>query len=178
MFRFFIVVISFVALPAQAEIYLTQSQALEVVFGEECMQSYEPKIITPDIRSALKKEGLLGEPEAKNAHFFVCKDRNAKITGYALIDEEVGKHLPITYIVGISPAGRATRVEMMVFREIRGWEVRERKFMAQFEGKNGKDDLSIGHGISNITGATLSSRAIAKGVARALFLWARFYGTT
>jgi Na+-translocating ferredoxin:NAD+ oxidoreductase RnfG subunit len=166
----------FVSFQVHAEVYLSQDQALDVVFGKECVRTYDPKEISSDLAEKLDDKGLLAEPEGKKAHFFVCKNKEGAVTNYALIDAEVGKHLPITYIVGISPKGEVTKVEMMVFREVRGWEVRERSFMRQFEGKKEDDDLRIGRGISNISGATLSARAMAKGVERALFLWRYFYG--
>lgn len=161
------------------EVYLSKDDALRLVLGDNCEKQYDPKPLTPAIIEQLKVSHLVSDTTAashKSAHFFTCSHEGA-ISGYALIDSEVGKHLPITYIVGISPQGVVTRVEMMVFREIRGWEARERRFMQQFEGSSVKSQLEIGSGIKNVTGATLSSRAVAKGVKRALFLWNYFYGT-
>ncbi len=160
--------------PAQAEVYLTKEQALSLVFGADAEQSYDPKPLDPSLIAALEQRGLAGEKK-EQAHFFVAR-KDGAVVGYALIDSEVGKHLPITYIVGFSPSGEVSRVEMMVFREVRGWEARERRFMAQFEGKRDSDKLQVGTTLKNVTGATLSSRAIAKGVQRALFLWQHFYG--
>jgi hypothetical protein len=162
------------AFSQEPQVYLTKEQALNLVFGTECEQHYEPRDITPDIHEKLSDAGLDND-QLKTAYFFRCSAHD-KDTGFALIDAEVGKHLPITYIVGISPDGKVTRVEMMVFREVRGWEVRERTFMGQFEGKSEQDDLKVGSGIRNVSGATLSSQAVAKGVKRALFLWDMFYG--
>jgi hypothetical protein len=157
---------------ARAEVYLSKDQALESVFGKACTPRYEPRDITSQLKERLQKQGLWGI-DHEQAHFFSCAQGNGT-RSFALIDEEVGKHLPITYIVGISDRGTVTRVEMMVFREIRGWEARERRFMRQFEGKELKDELAVGKSLANVTGATLSSRAVAKGVKRALALW-RFY---
>ena len=66
-------------------------------------------------------------------------------------------------------------MEMMIFREVRGWEARERTFLQQFEGRDERSDLKVGQGIRHVSGATLSSKAIAKGTARALYLWSHFY---
>lgn len=162
------------AAPAAAEVYLTKEQALALVLGAENEQAYEPKPLDAALHAQLDERGLLGERKDQ-AHFFVGR-RNGTISGYALIDSEVGKHLPITYIIGFTPTGQVSRVEMMVFREVRGWEARERRFMAQFEGKESSDKFQIGAGLKNVTGATLSSRAIAKGVQRGLLLWQHFYG--
>lgn len=159
---------------ARAEVYLTKEQALNLILGEDVEQVYQPKIISEELKAELRKQGVFRE-DLTQAHFFIGQ-KDGKTLGYALIDNEVGKHLPITYIVGINPAGSVTRVEMMVFREVRGWEARERRFMRQFEGKKQDDDIDIGSGLINVTGATLSSSAISRGVSRALIIWKYFYG--
>ena len=163
-------------LESKAEVYLSKTEALELVLGKESEQVYEKHVLSRAVKTDLIQQGLLSHT-MKHAHFFVGKQQG-RVRGYALIDNEVGKHLPITYIVGISPIGEITRVEMMVFREVRGWEARERRFMRQFEGKELGDSLSIGASLRNVSGATLSSRAIAKGVKRALYLWRLYYGDT
>ncbi len=175
----FFVTLLFVLFPcaSTAEIYLTQDQALDIILESDTEHIYDPKPVSAEVAQMLRERKLETSQPQKTAHFFVGK-RNGLVTGYALIDNEIGKHLPITYIVGISPAGKVTRVEMMVFREIRGWEPRERRFMKQFEEKSKDDTLKVGDSIRNVTGATLSARAITKGVSRALLLWQNYYGTT
>ena len=164
------------ASPALAEVYLTKEQALDLILGSGLEHRYDPKPIDDHLTEELDAGSLLGE-KSSTAHFFIgIKD--GKVTGYALIDNEVGKHLPITYIVGISPEGKVTRVEMMVFREVRGWEARERSFLGQFDGKKSGDDLRVGSAVRHVSGATLSSKAIAKGIGRAIFLWNHFYGSS
>ncbi len=162
---------------ALAEVYLSQTEALALVCGPGHAPRYDPKEISPQLQEILEQEGVEAEPESKVANFFVCQDDKIP-TGYALIDQEVGKHLPITYVVGISTKGEVSRVEIMVFREIRGWEVREKKFLNQFQGKKVSDDLAIGRALANVTGATLSARSLSKGTRRALLLWQKFYGDT
>ena len=84
--------------------------------------------------------------------------------GYAIIDHEIGKSFPITFMVVLNVDGSVRDVEIMVYREPRGWEVRYPSFMDQFTGKNADTDYRT---INSITGATLSVRAMVKGVSRA-----------
>ena len=158
-----------------AEVYLSKEAALDLVLGKDCERTAEPRLLDAALKEELQERKLWGE-EADTAYFFSCRKAGA-ITGYAIIDNEIGKHLPITYIVGISPAGKVTQVEIMVFREVRGWEVREKKFTSQFESKQLTDPMRVGRDIGNMSGATLSSISIAKGVKRDLYLWQHFYGT-
>ncbi len=162
------------AVPARAEIYLTVDQALDLILGKDTAHPADPRDVSEELQEKLQDEGLLSG-EMKRANFY-RGEKDGKVTGYALIDNEVGKHLPITYIVGISPEGKVTRVEMMVFREVRGWEARERSYLEQFEGKGQEDEMQVGKSIKNVSGATLSCKAFAKGVRRALALWQHFYG--
>ncbi|MFN8392251.1 MAG: FMN-binding protein [Bdellovibrionota bacterium] len=159
---------------ADAEVYLTVEQALDLVLGEQTEHVADTRPLDESVAEQLRSQGLTAEPKADDAHFYIGK-KDGAVTGYALIDAEVGKHLPITYVVGLSPTGQVTQVEMMVFREVRGWEVREKRFMDQFRGKQSAAELEIGKGVQHVTGATLSSKAIAKGVRRAVFLWNHFY---
>lgn len=162
------------------QIFLSQSEALRLVCGVDATSRYDPRTLPEPLVSQLQRDRLWYDSadlgSERRAHFYRC-ERNGKIAAYALIDREIGKHLPITYIVGFSSAGAVSRVEMMVFREVRGWEPRERIFMSQFEGRIAGAPLRVGKEIRNVAGATYSAKSIAKGVARALALWKYFYGS-
>ena len=165
---------------SSAEVYLTKDQALDLLFGRNCTVEYDPKSIPDELKRRLEELNLNAEhlPDDfanQPAHFFTCT-KNQQIIGAALIDSEIGKHLPITYIVGFDKHGTVTKVEIMVFREEIGSEVSARDWEAQFEGKDKYAEIKHPQTIRNITGATYSSRAITKGVNRARFLWQHFYG--
>jgi hypothetical protein len=101
---------------------------------------------------------------------FVAQSGAEKIDGYALIDDEPGQHLPITFAVKLSPSGTVERQEIVTYREARGDEVRDARFRAQFVGKTAADALRPGDDVAVVSGATISSRAMAAGVRRALVL--------
>ena len=69
-------------------------------------------------------------------------------------------------------------VEILIYREPIGGEVKSEAFRKQFQGKKDTDPVRSGQDIKNITGATLSSRAVSLGVKRALLLWKEFYGSS
>lgn len=169
-----IAVVFWAGASAKADVYLDKDAALGLILGADCQARADFKALDPGIISELKSARLWG-PDSETAHFFICETKSGE-KRFALIDSEVGKHMPITYIVGIDSKGRETRTEIMVFREKIGWEARERSFLAQFDGKTDADPIKLGDDIQHVTGATLSCRAIAKGVRRALFLWRHFYG--
>lgn len=79
----------------------------------------------------------------------------------AWILDEIGKELPIT--IGVAVAQGAIRdVRILEFRESRGWEVRFPFFTDQFREATLRDDGRLDRKIDNITGATLSVKAVTR----------------
>ncbi len=158
---------------AGAEVYLTEAQALKIVLPKSEAIDREARSLTDAQRAQLQAKTGLRFPE-KQFLFFIGKSKG-KVDGYAVIMNEIGKHEFITFIVGVTPKGEVSDCAVMEFRESRGWEVREQRFLRQFRGKKGADPIQVNRDIVNYTGATLSSHAIARGVKRALLLTELFY---
>jgi Na+-translocating ferredoxin:NAD+ oxidoreductase RnfG subunit len=81
----------------------------------------------------------------------------------------------MTYMVGITPSGKVSQVEMLIYRESRGADIRKPRFMYQYKGKQSDDPIRINRDIINITGATMSVRSASAGVKRALVLTEELY---
>lgn len=79
----------------------------------------------------------------------------------AWILDEIGKDQPITAGVVVGDRG-IERVEVLVFRESRGWEVKFPFFTDQFAGATLASDRDLDRRIDGITGATLSVRAMTR----------------
>ena len=58
----------------------------------------------------------------------------------------------------------------MVYRESHGWEIKDCRFRAQFQGKRASDPLVLGKDIDAISGATISSASAAYATRKALAL--------
>ncbi len=79
----------------------------------------------------------------------------------AWVLDEIGKELPIT--IGVSIAdGEIREVNILEFRESRGWEVKYPFFTDQFRDAALSDDGRLNTDIDGITGATLSVRAVKR----------------
>jgi len=83
--------------------------------------------------------------------------------------EEIGKEKPITTGIVVNDS-RIEKVKVLEFRESRGWEIRHEFFTDQFKQAKLKDNYQLDTAINNITGATLSVRAIKKLAKIALLL--------
>ena len=155
------------------EVYLTEEEALKILFPKAQKIYAEELRLTPDQKLQIQDRIGWKFPEESFRAFKAETDGTAE--GYAVIQETIGKHRPITYIVGITPQGKVFDVEIMVYRESKGSEVRRKRFNAQYEGKTAQDSISINKDIINITGATMSVRSVSAGVKRALILVEEFY---
>ena len=87
----------------------------------------------------------------------------------AWVLEEIGKDKPITTGFVINN-GRIERVRVLIFRESRGWEIRHAFFTDQFDDAALNTDMELNRTIDNISGATLSVRAVTKLARVALLL--------
>ena len=61
--------------------------------------------------------------------------------GQAVVVEEIGKHRPITFVVGVRPGGAIADVAVMAYREAYGGDVRRTRFLSQYRGKRPTDPL-------------------------------------
>lgn len=163
------ITVAMVSVPAFAQVFLTVEEAPKAVFPEA--DSFERREIqsTPELRK--KAQQLIGriQPSIWEPFYitFIAKQKDETI-GYAIICEEIGKYRPITFIVGVTPDGRVKDVAIMMYRESHGSEVRYRGFLRQFRNKSLKDPIRQYKDIKNISGATLSVRALSVGVRKAL----------
>lgn len=83
--------------------------------------------------------------------------------------EEIGKEKQITAGIVINKS-KIEQVKVLVFRESRGWEIRHDFFTDQFKQASLEQDNRLDTNIDNISGATLSVRAIKKLARIALLL--------
>jgi Na+-translocating ferredoxin:NAD+ oxidoreductase RnfG subunit len=90
------------------------------------------------------------------------------ILGYAILDDVRGKDQLITYVVAVTAELVVNSLEIVTYREPYGEEVKHETWQRQFYGKKAGDPMRVGREIRNISGATISVRAVTAGVTRAL----------
>jgi hypothetical protein len=148
------------AFPVFAEEYLSRDAFLQLAFTDS-----DPKLqtlwLTEERRSA-SKDAVGWAPHALRLRYWQAGERTAWIL------EDIGKDQPITLGVVIN-GEHIERVEVLAFRESRGWEIRYPFFTSQFSGLTLANDGYLSQDVDGITGATLSVRATDR-VAR-LALW-------
>jgi Na+-translocating ferredoxin:NAD+ oxidoreductase RnfG subunit len=152
------------------QVYLTKKQALKIAFPGADEIIKEKIWLTDEQKAAI--ESVYGEPIEENRIIYYVGMKGNKPMGYMVVDHQIGKDYPITFMVVLNVDGTVREVEIMVYREPRGWEVRNKSFLSQFFGLSAESDF---RDIHSITGATLSVRAITRGVTRAVKIYQALY---
>jgi hypothetical protein len=150
------------ALPVQAGgVYQQPADFIKQVFDDE---PPKPSVLwlKKDLKSQLS-EILDHKYKGMRVRYWQQGSRTAWIL------EETGKDKLITTGIVINE-GRIEKVKVLVFRESRGWEVRHDFFTDQFKNITLKDETRLNRHIDNISGATLSVRAVKKLAQIALIL--------
>lgn len=154
-----------VAANAQAKVFHSQSEALELAF--------------PDADDVVSKTFVLDDDQVERIEFlakceldsrlvkFYTGMREGKVLGHALIDVHDVRTLPEALMVVLSPAGRIQTLRVLAFHEPLEYKPTDRWYR-QFEHRSIEASLRVGGDIHGVVGATLSAHATTRGVRRAL----------
>lgn len=156
-----------VAAGAMAAEYLTIPQAQKALFPDADRFVDATLSLTDEQCKQIKR--LAGTRQRATQAVWRA-EREGRLLGWFIVDNVVGKHEFITYAAGITPAGQVTGLDVLVYRETYGYQVREMPWRDHFRGRTLNDSFVLDEGIPNITGATLSCRNVSNGVKRLLAL--------
>ncbi len=151
--------------PARAQVFKTQKQALEQAFTE-CDTVKRNTVFLTDKQVAKIQKKANAKLESKLATYYVGV-KSDSVTGYAFFETNIVRTKPETFMVVVNPDGSVRFVEILAFYEPMDYLPTDRWFRL-FEGKVLNNELWPKRGIHNISGATLSVRAITLGVRRIL----------
>lgn len=163
-----IVVSLFFGLPlfAQSSVEQKSVGSLRKIFGDTI------SVIQRSIRlTQQEKDSLQRSTPARwlndSIDVMLCRSGD-KILGYGFIDNVKGKTQYITYLTAVLPNGEVLDIDVLVYRESYGGEIAYESFRRQFRRMTAKDKFQPGRDIKNISGATISVRAITAGVRKIL----------
>jgi hypothetical protein len=156
-----------------AEVYLTEEDAVKLMFPKSERIRKELLRVPMEKKSVI--ESRIGWKFPEDSFDVYIGETGGRVDGYAFVQNTIGKHKPMTYMVGVDAQGLVSNVELLVFREARGSEVRTKRFNVQYEGKSALDPVRINKDIINISGATMSVRSMTAGIKRVLVLVDEFY---
>ena len=168
---FAFVLILFTVLPSElfAKRYLTVAEAQKVCFPKATR--FENKTIRFNSEQMSKIEKASSVKVKIPGMRYSLAWRDKEFIGAIAFDFVLGKAEVIDYCVAITPENAVQQIEVMVYRESHGYEIRRPTWRKQFLQKTIQNKLRINDDIANISGATISCRNITNGVKRVLQTW-------
>ncbi len=137
---------------------------IRMEFGDEVdivkKKALLPKKIKRTIEKSVRQKFL-----KDYIYTYIIKNKEATI-GYGLLDNVFGKAQPITFLVLFDNKGNIISSHVVKYREPYGGEVRNHKWLKQFTGKSDSSSFKVGKDIDAISGATISTKAVSKGINR------------
>jgi Na+-transporting NADH:ubiquinone oxidoreductase subunit NqrC len=162
--HFVLVAAGTAAAPAFATQYLTAEQAQVLMFPEATAFRHQDIALTSAQMQQVEK--LAGVSSRSVNWRVVAALKGDALIGYVVLDDVIGKFELISFAVGLNPDASVRQVEILNYRESHGSEIRNPAWRKQFVGKRAPGGLTLGEGIANISGATLSCTHVTDGVRR------------
>lgn len=163
-----IILVAAGAARGQEGVFLTEADAPKAVFRDADTIAREDVVATAERRARVTTALGGALPSMWEERWIVFRvARGGTPLGRAIVVEEIGKHRPITFVVGLRPDRAVEDVAVMAYREAYGGEIASRRFLRQYGGKRPRDDLRTPQGIRNVAGATLSVEAASRAVRKA-----------
>ena len=156
-----------------AEVFMSEEDGVKIILPKSERVRKDVIKLSPEKKAQIEER--IGWKFPEQSFEVYIGETGSQIDGYALVQNTIGKHKPMTYMVGIDSKGQVSDVELLVFRESRGSEIRQKRFNAQYEGKTVSDPVRINKDIINFSGATMSVRSMSAGIKRVLVLVDEFY---
>jgi len=103
-------------------------------------------------------------------YYWTISNDDTKIA-YALMDNVIGKSMPITFLVILNNDGAILTSKVIKYREAYGGEVGNKNWLAQFINFTNTSQITIGKNIDGISGATISVNSLSKGIQKIAVLF-------
>ena len=114
---------------SMAEVFLTEEEAVKLMFPKS--EHIKKELLRVPMDKKMAIEERIGWKFPEDTFEVYIGETGTQVDGYALVQNTIGKHKPMTYMVGVDAHGRVSNVELLIFREARGSEVRTKRFNVQ-----------------------------------------------
>lgn len=154
---------------AIAQVSMTQQEALELAFPPPLeVQRRTAFLSEEELERARLLAGEEVEIDQRVVTHYLAMNGESPV-GVAYFDAHQVRTLPEVLMIVVSPEARIERIEVLRFSEPPEYRASE-KWIEQFYGEALTDELSSKGSIVNMTGATLTSRAVIHASRRVLAL--------
>lgn len=154
--------------PAAGKVFHTKAEALQLAFPAADRIESESFVLEDEQVRAIES---LARCELDSKLVTLYRGiRDQAVLGYAFLDVHNVRTRSEAILVVLTPEGRVRSLRLLAFHEPLEYKPHDRWYQ-QFDGKSLRDPLRLGRDIHGVVGATLSSRATARGVRRALAVY-------
>lgn len=150
---------------AGARVLLSQKDALALVFPEGTKVERKTAFLT-DAQAAAAEKDAGTKIDSKVWTYYVGTS-SAGAAGTAYFESHKVRTMNEAFMVVVNADSTVRFVEILSFAEPDEYRA-PKKWLAQFEGKPLSEDLMLRRGLRNITGASITSDAVTRGVRRVL----------
>lgn len=101
-----------------AEVFMTEEEGLRVILPKSERVRKEQIRLTPEKKAQIEER--IGWKFPEESFEIYIGETGTQIDGYAMVHNTIGKHKPMTYMVGVDQQGKVSDIELLIFREARG----------------------------------------------------------
>ena len=153
---------------AGAAVFETQEQALSRVFPAPARVVRSTSFLSPEQQESARKVAQ-APVESAVVTRYAAFGADGTLLGTAYFDAHVVRTASEVLMVVVAPDRSVRSVDVLAFGEPRDYLPRA-GWLERVEGRRAEDGLFVGRALAHVTGATLTTRAIATAVRRVLAL--------
>ena len=150
------------AVPARARVLLSQKDALALAFPDGKFER-RTAYLTPEQAAAVEKAS--GAKLDSKVWTYYVGASSAPPSAY--FESHKVRTMNEAFMVVVNPDATVRFIEILSFAEPSEYQA-PKPWLKQFQGKPLGDDLLLRRGLRNITGASITSEAVTRGVRRIL----------
>lgn len=155
------------AAPVRAEVYMTRDAALAQAFPGAKIQA-RSYVLTEAQRTAAQNRAKVRIGARTFAAHVAW--RGDTLAGVAFLDTRIVRTMPGTFLIVVAPDSTVVRVDVLAFHEPPDYRPPHR-WLDLFGGRRLDEGLWARRDIRNLSGATLSARAVTEATRAALALY-------
>lgn len=103
--------------------------------------------------------------------FYQGQKADGSLVGTVSVIDQAGKEGPLQLLIALHPDGTVYDAAFTVFGEERGKPALSWRYLKQYVGKNPGSPLTLGKDVDAVSGATMTSTAVAKAFKRAVCVY-------
>lgn len=137
--------------------------------------SKESFVVTAEKKKELSK--IAPDAQEDQFTFYYAKKADGVLEKACTVVAQQGKEGPMSIGVCFDNVGLVQSVTILSSEEEHGKKVAEESWLKQFKGKKVSDAFQVGRDVDGVSGATMSSKAVAETLRKSSYAFVNFVGS-